>query len=61
MTNKKTMSTSAKKKEDNQDEAYNHLNTSSEADASLANPNYRSMVVSQIKSQEIVNNCSKVK
>ena len=40
MTNKKTMSTSAKKKEENQDNASNHLNTSSEADASLVNPNY---------------------
>lgn len=55
------MSTNAKKKEENLDDASNHLNTSSEADASLVNPDYRSMVVSQIKPQEIVNNFLKVK
>lgn len=56
MSNKKTTSTSAKKKEENQDYAPNHLNTASESDTSVVNPDYRSIVVSQIKPQEIVNN-----
>ena len=61
MTNKRNMSTYAKKKDENQADASNHLNTSSEADASMINSDYRSMVVFQIKPQKIVNNSLKVK
>ena len=55
------MSTYAEKKEENQNDASNHLNTSSEAEASMVSTDHRSEAVSQMKLQEMADNSSKVK
>ena len=53
------MSTYAEKKEENQNDASNHLNTSSEAEASMVSTDHRSEAVSQMKLQEMADNSSK--
>ena len=47
------MSTYAEKKEENQNAASNHLNTPSEAEASMVSTDHRSEAVSQMKLQEM--------